>query len=288
MKIWKGLAKVFGFHRNLVWITYGVQFLLAIPLALLTYNILGDTLGASMSAERLIGEFDYVLWRDMLNHNSDALGGFLKSIGAMLPIALIITSVLACGIYSCLHKGVARVQVFLEGVRALWWRYFVISTIALVCVLFWSALVWGWYFSNLFEFLEYWKNDSHIAWLGLGLFIIWALGLYMLFIVINLAKVDQLNQKGSILNSLRVGLRNCLGASLSLSIPLIVLAMLGLVATAFYLAASSELKPSSVFALFFLQQLITWAKVGIRISAYEQVLAWANARKTNSFSNPDY
>lgn len=283
MKYLQGLNTVFSGRRKLVSIVYVIQLIIAIPLAWVTYDLLGKALGNSLSAGRLIGDFDYTIWRDMLNRNSDDLGVFWTCLAVLLPVSLLIMSTVSGGIYHCLQKSDSDFKIFTKGVRMYWWRYLVISLAALVLVVLWSVLVWKWYVNDLFTFLEYWEDERQIAWLALFLFFIWTLGIYFIFIWSNLAKVDQLKLLKNPFGALHSQFKPAIRSYFSLGKPLILIVLIGFLITVFYLAVSSTLKPSAVIMLLVLQQLVSWLKIGLRIAAYEEVRVLSYSSSSNGF-----
>ena len=271
MKVLQSIKTVFASSRPLVWIIYVIQLVFALVLAWIACRTLNAALGQSMSLGRLIGEFDYTIWMDLRNRQSEYLSDFWMWLAVLLPVCLVATSAASGGIYKCLDVRNNKFSTFLKGVRTYWWRYFIISIISLAVLFFWSLLVWKWYLNDLFVFLEYWRDDRHIAWLALLLVLVWTLGAYFIFVWNNLAKIDQLDCRCNPFKSLATQIKVAVKASIALVAPMLAIALLGILITLGYLAITSTLKPSAVIMLLLLQQLVTWVKVGFRITAYEVV-----------------
>ncbi|MBX2817213.1 MAG: hypothetical protein KTR24_14490 [Saprospiraceae bacterium] len=265
------MKKVFGVHRKVVWICYVVLLIVSIPLAFLLYDLFAKVWEDSLSVERLIGEFDYTIWRDALNQEQETWKSLWKMLAVLFPIGLMLMSLSSAGVYYCLDKKSVRVGDFLKGIRTLGWRYLAIALVMICLLALWSLAIWTYYLSHLFEFLEFWKDDRYIVWLGAGLLAIWGVGAYVLFMIGNVAKVEQLQCRGNVLRSFFTGWRNKWNACIRLAPSILLIISIGIAITVLYLGLSSTFKPSAVLVLLLFQQLVTWGKVGLRISAYETV-----------------
>ena len=265
-------AIISGFRRKrLVTTVYIIQLLFAITIGLQVYNVIDASIGNSYAIEGIKSGSAHMVINDLLNVHGPSLSPLLGQLRWIILVYLIISAFINAGIwYSILGPG-NKNSFWIGGAN-----YF---ARCLKVGLFWTALfaiisivLWTYFFANLTNWMEQWISEKPIVLIGVAIILIWSVLSVFLFVGTSYSKIYLIKQNAKSWRSIIYGIRTALKKTISLFPMLLIFAVILLLLYSFHMVIDdlNFINTSlGIFVLFFIQQLIVWSKIAIRISAYE-------------------
>ena len=262
--------------KKVAWIVYVIQLLLVIPVGLQLYQVMEASFGSSLSASELMDGFNYRIIQDFLNVHGASLSPLIGYARWLVLVYLMVSAFVGGGIWHCLHTKQSNWKVFWKGCAQYFRRFLIIGLIFLILFVVWSLIIWGYYLGSFFNMMETWLSDSKIIHLGIGLLIIWMMGLTFLFVWSSIAKIIILKKDDtSIMKAFRKASILAFRKYLALLPALLFYAILifGLYALGLVLERRVGITSVGLIVTFLLiQQLIVWLKIVLRIGVYRFLL----------------
>jgi len=264
-----------GFRRRrLITTIYLIQLVLAITVGLQVYQVLNASIGHSMSLEGLNLGNTHMVINDLLNVHGASLSPILGQVRWLIVVYLVVAAFIHAGVWYHLIRQSDKVGFWVGGAT-----YFAkslgVSTIMMILFLIISGLLWGPYLGNIQPWMEAWPSEAPILWIGIFIFIVWSLFAVYFFVASSFSKIFLIRDDFGIWKATKSGLFLSMKRSPRL-LPVLLIFLLVLVVI--YLSHSLvddwRLMSSTigVIVLFFIQQLIVWVKIGLRVSTYSYLL----------------
>lgn len=263
-------------YKKVAWIVYLIQLLFVIPVGLQLYQVMEASFGTSISAGQLMDEFDYRIIQDFLNVHGASLSPLFGYVRWLVLIYLLISAFISGGIWYSLKVRQSDWEVFWKGSAHYFRRFLVVGLIFVILFVLWSMIIWAYYLGSFFNMMETWLNDSKIIHLGIGLFILWMMGLTFLFVWSSHAKMNLLHDDAtSIWHGFKKGFMQSVRKFFPLFPGLVFFAILIVSLYALELFLEQKVGITSVFLILgflLLQQGIVWCKLVVRIGVYQYLL----------------
>ncbi len=261
-------------HRKLITTIYLLQFVMAITVGLQVYNVLDASIGNSLSINGLKYGNAHMVINDLLNTHGPSLSPVLGQARWMMLVYLIFAAFIHGGIWnSLIHTGAEN--AFWNGGATYFFKCLGCGMIWTFLLLIWSAVLWIPYISRITIWMEQWPSEAPILWIGVLIFFIWLIGVLIFFVASCYSKVFIIRDDRQVLKSVWKGLKTGIRQTFRVvPILLIFATATGVLYAIHAVIDDSRILASTIgiFILFFIQQLIVWIKIGLRISTYRYLL----------------
>ena len=261
-----------GFSKpRLITIVYMIQLILAMTIGLQVYQVIGASIGNSLSLEGLKLVDAHMVINDLLNTHGASLSPLLGQVRWMVIVYLIVAAFVHGGIWYSLIKEYNKTSVWIGG-STYFLKMLVIGIIMSLIFIIWSGLLWGPYLSKIRYWMEHLPSEEPILWGGIAITVLWSFGSIFIFVASCSCKIlvirDQKKVATAIFQGIKASFRKTWKLLPVLFVFFLVLALLYLVHS--FVDDWSFLSTTiGVLILFLIQQLIVWIKIGLRISTFQ-------------------
>ncbi|MEM7101699.1 MAG: hypothetical protein AAF502_01135 [Bacteroidota bacterium] len=266
----KGIS--IGLKQSKIALTiYLLQLLLALPLALQVFRVLNASIGDSLEVEKLIYDYDNTIFRDFLNAHGDAITPLIGQTRWIVIVYFIFWIFLKGGVFYCIKEQTSRWETFWTGGARHFFRFLKVSVFFLVLHLVWAGLVMFIMSAILGDAINDMPTEREIVLAIAAGVIVWLVGLFFLIVANLLTKIKIVSEyRQKVWTSIVDGLK-WTSANLFKGVGLYILFFL-LQITFFGIyfgvdMASGMVSETLILVFFFLQQLLVFSRILIRIMA---------------------
>lgn len=258
-------------RKGLVFLAYGLHLALAFIIAVPVYSVLSDVVGPTGFGNDLVGNFDLVLWADIMEEAGAALGGLMAQLLWVVPLYLLGQAALGVGLIHALRDE--GVRPFWSGVEQYTGRALLLALVfalPFIVLLIGTGVV-------VATGLATWGGEVGIFWvlfvLGPTLFIS---GLAVLDLMHDYARMALVIEERPVWQAFRVGVAWPFkhGVASHLYVAWFAVAAVVLLIPSFLESAL----PTAIWGLFLLQQVfmilraaVTVGWIGSEVALFEQV-----------------
>ncbi len=270
MAFWKIIISGLS-RRRLVTTIYFIQLILALTIGLQVYQVFEASIGNSMSLEGLKMGDAHMVINDLLNTHGASLSPLLGQVRWLVVVYLIVSAFMHAGIWYSIIKEDNTLSLWVGG-ATYFWKSLAIGLVMMILWILFSALIWLPYLGKIQSWMESLLSEAPILWGGIGIAMLWSFGSVFFFIASSFAKVLMIRDGKGVWSSIGQGLKNGFKKIFKI-LPILLLFFVVLVGV---YSIHSLVDDWSVFSttigvlfLFFVQQLIVWFKIAMRVSVYE-------------------
>ncbi|MBI5914263.1 MAG: hypothetical protein HY842_02730 [Bacteroidetes bacterium] len=251
-------------HWKIVLLTYLLQLLLAIPLAMQVWHVLEASIGNSLEINKLLSGYDHTVISDFLNVHGASITPFIGQLRWVLVVWALASVFINGGVLSTLVKKTPAWLAFWTGGATYFFRFFKIAAVFLALLLVWSGVLWLPFLANLEHSLETLPSEKTVLGILLVVVVVWLAGLIFLSNASIVAKTSIIEDGLPIWRAVKKGLGFTFRHYFKTAAIFLAFSGLQLLALAIYWwleGRSGMVSPGLVLVFFGLQQVLVFVRV---------------------------
>jgi len=255
-------------------IVYVIQFLLAMPLAVLVASELVAPIKNSLELEKLLSGYDHTVISDLANAHGDFMQILTSGLPWLVLIWMIFSVFMNGGLLFTIEKKEPTWDIFWAGGARYFVSFLQIGLFFLIIIVFLSALIWIPLVANWQEIIQSLPSEREYIFILIGVFFLYILLMLFLFAWSVSCRLFYLKRNIRVWKAIKTGFHFVRKNFRSTEAMLLIFALVQLIIVGLNWFLGSNLGMTNtilIFVFFLIQQLLIFFRIIWRISTYAAI-----------------
>jgi hypothetical protein len=273
----QGIRTAMGQWR-LTAIVYFLQFCLALTVGMQVYDVLEASIGQSLEIKKLLYAYDHTVVTDFLKVHGGSITPLIGQLRWLLLVWLVFSVFTNAGLlHGAAHPQAATPRSFWQAGGAYFWPFLGNGLVFWLLALLWTVLLFSPVVLQLQASLEYFPSEKYTVWMVFGVFVVWLLGIFGLFVWSVVARLLRFNG-GTARQAARLVWRN--KRAFSRLVVVFVGLHLGVIGLYWLLEGVIGMTSAGgIVIVFILQQLFVFCRIQLRQALYASIALRASVQQ---------
>jgi hypothetical protein len=260
-----------GSEVKMVLVIYFLTLILALLVVLPFKSMMSDSVGHSMSAYKLLSEFDYTVFKDFQLQNAEVIKYFQKHFIWFGLFYLMSSIFFTGGILSAFNnrKNKFSLKLFFGSCAEYFWRFLRLGIFSILLQIIIAVIIYSSFRIVFFGLVESVKNEVDIITIVSIAIVIHLMFALLLMIISDYAKILIVQNKSTkVLRSYGEAIKFTFKHFMGTYLLYLLLLSTPILLTLSYFAFEIKVgmvSPTTIIFMFIIQQIIIWSRIFIRV-----------------------